>query len=116
MFGGNREMSKIYDIAFWVGVSFYISLFTFLNVSSLEANRSEYENRAIQMAPAGYNWGFPFNWGERYSMIVEGGTIFNLIAALFGSLVFGLLFNFAWTKIQSIETAKRVTNKILEKL
>jgi hypothetical protein len=94
-------MSKVYDIAFWVGVSFYISLFTFLNVNSLDANRSEYENRRFQIAPGGFSWGFPFNWGESYSMIVEGGTIFNLVAAIFGSLIAGLMFNFIWSKIQS---------------
>jgi len=94
-------MSKIYDFAFRMGVLFNIVLFTILNVISLEVNRSEYESSQIKFGPAGFSWGFPFDWGERYWILTEGYSVLNIIAAIFGSLVFGFLFRFVWSKISS---------------
>jgi len=94
-----QETSKVYDIAFRMGVLFNILLFTILNIISSEINRREFENSEIWFAPAGYNWGFPFNWGENYWIITEGYSILNIIAAIFGSLFFGFLFKLVWSII-----------------
>lgn len=94
-------MSKIYDIAFRMGVLFNILLFTMLNVISFTVNQSEYEKSEIKFAPAGFSWGFPFNWGKNYSVFIEGSSILNIIAAVFGCLMFGFLFKFIWSKISS---------------
>jgi len=82
-----------------MGVLFNILLFTIWNVISFTVNNSEYENREIKFAPAGFNWGFPFNWGENYSVFIEGGSILNIITAVFSGLVLGFLFKLVWSKI-----------------
>jgi hypothetical protein len=91
--------SKIYTIAFRMGVLFDIVLFTIFNVASFIVNQSEYENRGIYFAPAGFKWGFPFDWGRQYAMLVEGGTIFNLVFWIAGGFFFGFTFKFVWSKI-----------------
>lgn len=92
-------MSKIYNTAFQFGVVFNILLFTLLNLISFTVKRNEYENSEIKFAPAGFSWGFPFNWGENYSVFIEGSSILNIIAAVFGYLAFGFLFKFIEAKI-----------------
>jgi hypothetical protein len=94
-------MSKIYDIAFQMGVLFNLLLFTILNVANFNVAENEYLNSGlVNFAPNnGFRWGFPFNRGENYSVIIEGGSILNIIAVILGSLLFGFLFRFVWSKI-----------------
>lgn len=92
-------MSKVYDIAFGMGIMFNVLLFVTLNAVSSIINQRAAESSGIEFAPAGYNWGFPFNWGEDYSMILEAGSILNFGALLLGCVFFGFLFKIIWSGI-----------------
>ncbi len=96
-------MSKIYNTAFEFGAVFNILLFTILNITSYKIAENEYlKSGLVNFAPNnGFRWGFPFNWGENYSVFIEGSSILNIIVAAFGCLVFGFLFKFVWSKISS---------------
>lgn len=90
-------MNKTFDNAFILGVIFNFSLFVILNAADLLANERKYESSGIQFAPAGFRWGFPFNWGESYGAILEGGTILNFGMLLLGGVFFGVLFKYIWS-------------------
>lgn len=93
-------MNKIYDTAFILGASFNFLLFIILNAVSLRTAEKEYLNSPAHIYfNSGFNWGFPFNWGEDFAMILEGGSIFNLGALLLGCVFFGFLFKIIWSGI-----------------
>ena len=92
-------MNKIFDNAFLLGVLFNFSLFVILNAASFLTNQRESESLGIQFAPAGFRWGFPFNWGESYGPILEGGSILNFGMLLLGCVFFGGLFKYIWSEV-----------------
>jgi uncharacterized membrane protein YbjE (DUF340 family) len=103
-------MSKIYDIAFRMGVLFNVLLFTLLNVGSyiIAHNnfvKGEIERESAQInvswANYGFSWGFPFGWEEKINVIEGAGGILNIIIAVFCGFAFGFLFKFIWSQISS---------------
>jgi len=93
-------MSKIYTIAFKMGVLFNVLLFTAANLVSYQIALSEYENQEIRFSPCcRLIWGFPLSWGETYYVIVEGGTILNIFFWIVCGFAFGFLFKFVWSQI-----------------
>lgn len=97
-------MNKTFDNAFLLGIFFNFSLFMILNAADLLANERKYASAEIHFAPAGLRWGFPFNWGESYGVILEGGTILNIGALLLGFVFFGFLFTYIWSILSPRET------------
>lgn len=96
-------MSKVYDIAFRMGVLFNVVLFTLLNVINYKWAESEYLQRQIERergAPSFGccesigSWGFPFDWTVKYSIIEGMGTILNIIIIAACGFAFGFLFKF----------------------
>ena len=101
-------MSKVYDIAFRMGVLFNVLLWTILNVlnfksaeNKLVQRQIERERSEIKFPCCDYmgSWGVPFAWDENYGIIGGAGAILNItIMAAFG-FAFGFLFKFVWSKI-----------------
>jgi hypothetical protein len=96
-------MSKIYDIAFRMGVLFNILLFTILNIISYtvaENRHFEFTRKYAFGSDYGFAWGFPFKWSEKYFNVVEGaGTVLNVLIYVACGFFFGFLFKFIWSKI-----------------
>lgn len=101
-------MSKVYTIAFRMGVLFNILLWTILNVVSFKKAESEFFQRRIERERSGLNfpccdyigsWGVPFDWTETYFVIGGAGTILNIIIMTACGFAFGFLFKFVWSKI-----------------
>lgn len=101
-------MSKVYTIAFRMGVLFNVVLFTALNTISFIAAESEYLQRQIERERSGISfpccdgigsWGFPFDWTEKHSIIEGAGAILNIIIVAACGFAFGFLFKFVWSKI-----------------
>ncbi len=96
-------MSKIYDIAFRMGVLFNILLFTILNIVSYKIAEDEVARKQaeiISFAPCcRIKWGIPFDWDAKYFVIEGAGAIFNIIIIAFCAFAFGFLFKFVWSKI-----------------
>jgi len=90
-------MSKIYDIAFRMGVLFNILLWTFLNlINFFEARNSflEWENAIGASYLGEFNWGVPFPmFMNTYYLVLN--TIVYVACGFF----FGFLFKFVWSKI-----------------
>ena len=101
-------MSKIYTIAFRMGVLFNVLLFTILNVASykIAVIESEKIHSEIMFSPCcRFSWGFPFGWEEKLFDVIEGGgAILNVLIAVFCGFMFGFLFKFVWSKISSPNT------------
>ena len=101
-------MSKIYNIAFRMGVLFNILLFTVLNVVSFKSAESEYLQRHIERERSGMQFpccdnmesgGIPFDWTEKYFVIEGAGAILNIIIITACGFAFGFLFKFVWSQI-----------------
>jgi len=95
-------MSKIYDIAFRMGVLFNIVLWTILNIVSLINLRSkiaELENRGMT-GWIDLRWGFPFPMFDYDSGFIDGIVLIgNAIVYVLGAFFFGFLFKIVWSKI-----------------
>jgi hypothetical protein len=97
-------MSKIYNIAFRMGVLFNILLFTVLNLMTFFETRKNFiamENSGIRAYPAyGWRWGFPFPMFNYDYFFIDGFVlIFNAIVYIVCGFFFGFLFKFVWSKI-----------------
>ena len=101
-------MSKVYNIAFRMGVLFNVLLWTSLNVVSFKSAESEFLQRQIERERSELkfpccdymeNWGVPFNWTAKYLVIEGAGTILNIIIIAACGFAFGFLFKFVWSKI-----------------
>ena len=101
-------MSKIYDIAFRMGVLFNVLLFTVLNVVSFKLAENDYLRRLaeyersetrISFGVSWDSWGIPFDWTTKYFMIEGAGTILNIIIMAACGFAFGFLFKLVWSKI-----------------
>lgn len=77
-------MSKIYDIAFRMGVLVNVLLFTVLNVISYKIAENEFIRRQIYWEQSEIkfsgierfgSWGFPFDWDAKYFVIEGAGAI-----------------------------------------
>jgi hypothetical protein len=107
-------MSKIYNIAFRMGVSLNILLFTMLNVISFKLAENDYIRRRMEWekseikfsggGPSLGGWGLPFDWNAKYFVIEGAGAILNIIIMAACGFAFGFLFKFVWKKF----TAKRL--------
>ena len=103
-------MSKIYDIAFRMGVLFNVVLWTILTLISFKIAQNDYLRREhseirISCCDDIGSWGIPFNWTEKYFVIEGAGTILNIIIMAACGFVFGFLFKFVWSKISRHDAA-----------
>jgi len=96
-------MSKIYDIAFRMGVLFNVLLWTILNIISYaiaENRHFEFIRKYAFGSDYRFAWGFPFKWSEKYFNVIEGaGIILNVFIMVSCGFLFGFLFKFIWSKI-----------------
>ncbi len=99
-----QETSKVYDIAFRMGVLFNVLLFTALNLLTFLETRNNFhdlENSGIGAFPInGWNWGFPcpaFNYPD--FQIYSVYLIINTGIYVLCGFMFGFLFKFVWSKI-----------------
>jgi|SRR5688572_28027125 hypothetical protein len=96
-------MSKVYSIAFRMGVLFNILLWTILNVVSFVNVRNSHdglENLGFGVFHAA--WGFPipmFSYPDFFMYIKY--LFINAFVYVFCGFVFGFLFKFVWSKISS---------------
>jgi hypothetical protein len=95
-------MSKIYNIAFRMGVLFNVVLFTLLNIVSFVIARKNYEQESLE-APFfghfGYHWGFPIEMFQNEHLAHPFLLVFNVAIYVACGFFFGFLFKFAWSKI-----------------
>jgi len=102
-------MSKIYDIAFRMGVLFNILLWTILNIIGLVIAQNdflqrelEWENSEVKFCCVSRgSWGIPFDWEAKYFVIEGAGAILNIVIMSVCGFGFGFLFKFIWSKISS---------------
>lgn len=96
-------MSKIYDIAFRMGVLFNILLWTILNIADFFATRNDFlywENRGIKFSHIGdFDWGIPFSMFVGHELFNAFNLVLNTIVYVFCGFFFGFLFKFVWSKI-----------------
>ena len=95
-------MSKIYDIAFRMGVLFSVLLFTILNIASFVMARKNYARESLE-APFfghfGYSWGFPIEMFRNEGRFEPFLLVFNTAIYVACAFFFGFLFKFVWSKI-----------------
>lgn len=96
-------MSKVYTIAFRMGVLFNILLWTMLNIISFHIAQSSFVERESSLfgfgSYSGFSWGFPFAMFRNYFFADEYLLVFNVIVYVICGFFFGFLFKFIWSKI-----------------
>lgn len=95
-------MSKVYDIAFRMGVMFNVLLWTILNVASLFIARNNFAQESREppfFGHFGYYWGVPFKMFRNEGVLEPWAMILNIGIYVFCGFFFGFLFKFVWSKI-----------------
>ena len=96
------KMSKIYTIAFRMGVLFNVLLWTILNVVSLFISRNKFAQERLEppfFGHFGYHWGVPFQMFRNEGALEPLAMVINIGIYVFGAFFFGFLFKFVWSKI-----------------
>jgi hypothetical protein len=95
-----NKMSKIYDIAFRMGVLFNILLWTMLNLATYIAARNEVNRAGVTFSSStGYSWGVPFGMFRGRMLWDEYAMVANAVIYVACGFFFGFLFKFVWSKI-----------------
>jgi hypothetical protein len=97
-------MSKIYDIAFRMGVLFNVLLWTVLNLISFSVAREEIvekieRSRLFFTIDTELTWGFPFKMFRGNFFFREDFLALNAIIYVLCGFMFGFLFKFVRSKI-----------------
>ena len=94
-------MSKIYDIAFRMGVLFNVLLWTLLNLANYIVARNEINRAGLTFADSTHSWGVPFAMFRGRMLWDEYAMAANAVIYVFCGFFFGFLFKFVWSKISS---------------
>ena len=95
-------MSKIYDIAFRMGVLFNVLLWTILNLTSFMTNRNRFEQESLEgpfFGHFGYSWGVPFQMFRNEGLLEPYAFVLNALIYVACGFLCGFLFKFVWSKI-----------------
>jgi hypothetical protein len=96
-------MSKIYTIAFRMGVLFNVLLWTILNILSFLDSREGFlywQNASFWASHLGeFNWGIPFQMFQAYELYNAKYLVLNTIVYVVCGFFFGFLFKFVRSKI-----------------
>ncbi len=98
-------MSKIYDIAFRMGVLFNVLLWTVLNIIDFFDARNDFlywEYRGLKFSHVGdFIWGVPFPMFRESMLWNSRALVLNSVIYVACAFFFGFLFKFVWSKISS---------------
>ena len=94
-------MSKVYNIAFRMGVLFNVLLWTVLNLITFIDRRNNFialENSEISFS-GDFDWGFPLPMFMNQQLFDPHYLVINTIVYVVCGFFFGFLFKFIWSKI-----------------
>lgn len=97
-------MSKVYTIAFRMGVLFNVLLWTTLNLIDFSIARNNfYEATGVAEVRfsglTGFQWGMPLGMFWNATLRDPYALVFNAIIYVVCGFFFGFLFKFVWSKI-----------------
>ena len=88
-------MSKVYDIAFRMGVLFNVLLWTVLNLTAFLNARSDVERVGLTFSDSiSYSWGIPFEMFRGRMLWDEYAMVANAVVYVTGGFFFGFLFKY----------------------
>jgi hypothetical protein len=100
------SMSKVYDIAFRMGVLFNVVLWTTVNLIDFISSRDEFLRQeaaaTIRFSGfSGYKWGMPFDMFRNEMIWEPYALVLNAVVYVTCGFLFGFLFKFVRSKSSS---------------